>query len=143
MALGLGFGFVIRVRNRVRVKVRVRVLCPAAVPIPVPRARTTGTVTGPVVAAPQSHARPKFGFEGYVRGPNALLARLYRTDNGTEVRDEGESRAECERRDERAQDEVAEAPGVHDAQRAEHDGAADAAADGGDETVRVLVQDEI
>ena len=31
---------------------------PAALAIPIPRDNTSGTVTGPVVTAPQSHARP-------------------------------------------------------------------------------------
>jgi hypothetical protein len=30
---------------------------------PIPRARTSGTVTGPVVTAPQSYARPMTGFK--------------------------------------------------------------------------------
>ena len=32
---------------------------PAALAIPIPRESTSGTVTGPVVTAPQSQARPK------------------------------------------------------------------------------------
>ena len=32
---------------------------PADAAIPIPNERTSGTVTGPVVTAPQSHAKPK------------------------------------------------------------------------------------
>ncbi len=42
---------------------------PAAAETPMPRARTTGTVTGPVVMAPQSQARPMIGLK---RGSRAM-----------------------------------------------------------------------
>ena len=35
---------------------------PAALAIPIPNDKTKGTVTGPVVTAPQSHAKPKILF---------------------------------------------------------------------------------
>ena len=35
---------------------------PAALAIPIPKERTKGTVTGPVVTAPQSHAKPRMLF---------------------------------------------------------------------------------
>ena len=61
---------------------------PAEAAIPIPRDKTKGTVTGPVVTAPQSHARPrivlKSGFDqmkdqvGRLKADTTLLGKALR-----------------------------------------------------------------
>ncbi len=45
---------------------------PLADATPIPRAITRGTVTGPVVTAPQSHARPMMLFKSLLKSENIV-----------------------------------------------------------------------